>query len=92
MEFINIEHRPQLRDLADHIRKTKRVIVLRDENGEDIATITPAKIQRRRTPKLRPVTADDPIFGLVGIGRSGRSDISSNKHQYIAEAILSHKQ
>jgi hypothetical protein len=91
MEFINIEHRPQLRDLADYIRKTKRVIILRDEKGEDIATITPAQPKRRRLPKGKPLAEDDAILGLIGIGDSGQTDISSNKHKYLAEAYLSHR-
>jgi excisionase family DNA binding protein len=36
----------------------------------------------------RPLTLDDPLFGLVGIAKSdGPSDVSSNKHKYLAEAL-----
>ncbi|MBI2942336.1 MAG: hypothetical protein HYY04_18055 [Chloroflexi bacterium] len=91
MEIIDVRHRPELRAFADHIRKTKRVAILRDAD-EEIATVTPAQpTRRRRLPKGRPLTKDDPLFGLIGIGRSGRSDISSNKHKYLAEADRSQK-
>jgi hypothetical protein len=36
--------------------------------------------------------ADDPLWKLVGIGHSGKGDISENKHTYLAEAYLHHKQ
>ena len=92
MEYISIDHRPQLRKLADHIRKTKRVIVLRDEKGDDIATITPTQQVRRRFPKGEPSTDHETLLNLVGIGHSGGSDVAANKEEYLALAKLSDKQ
>ena len=31
--------------------------------------------------------ADDALFGVIGIGASGRSDVSTHKHEYLANAI-----
>lgn len=37
----------------------------------------------------RPLEPDDPLFGLIGIGRSnGPGDVSRNKQKYLAEAYL----
>jgi hypothetical protein len=34
---------------------------------------------------------DDPLWNLVGIGHSERGDVSTSKHQYLAEAYLHHR-
>jgi hypothetical protein len=48
-----------------------------------------APVRRRRKP--RPFTLDDPLLDIIGIGHSeGPTDVSSNKHKYIADAIASH--
>jgi hypothetical protein len=36
--------------------------------------------------EIQPLTADNPIFQMVGIGASGKGDISSNKYKYLSEA------
>lgn len=89
MEVLNIGHRPELQGLVNHLRHANQVIVLQDENGQDLATITPARRARGRLPKGKPLTEADSLFNIVGIGRSGRSDISANKHTYLTEAYLS---
>lgn len=51
----------------------------------DRAVLTPASPTARR--RRRVLRADDPLFDLVGIGRSGGpGDVSANKHRYLAEA------
>lgn len=46
---------------------------------------------RRRARKPRHFSLADPLFDIVGTGRStGPTDVSSNKHKYIADAIASH--
>jgi excisionase family DNA binding protein len=40
----------------------------------------------------KPFTMDDALWKLVGLGASdGPNDVASNKHKYLAEAILAHK-
>ena len=34
----------------------------------------------------RPVTADDPLWGIVGMIDDGPTDVSTNKHRYLADA------
>jgi len=36
--------------------------------------------------KYLPFTEDDPLFGIIGIGSSKPTDVSANKHKYLAEA------
>src|ERR1700730_1815404 len=50
------------------------------------ASRSPTKSRRGRG---KPITADDPLFRLIGIGRSeGAGDVSANKHKYLAEAYM----
>jgi hypothetical protein len=37
------------------------------------------------------VTGDAPLFQAIGIGHSGKGDISANKHAYLAEACATEK-
>jgi excisionase family DNA binding protein len=44
---------------------------------------------KNRQRRGKPITADDPLFRLIGIGSSdGSGDISANKHKYLAEAYM----
>jgi len=54
--------------------------------------LTPIKPVAKRRVRGKPTSGDDPLWKLVGIGHSGRGDISENKHKYLAEAYLHHKQ
>lgn len=89
MDIIDIRYRPELREFADHIRKTKRVTILRDAD-EEIATVTPAQPAKRRRSPRRPtyLTPDDSLWNIVGMheAKEGPTDVSENKHKYLAEA------
>jgi excisionase family DNA binding protein len=38
----------------------------------------------------RPTSDDDPLWNIIGIGRSdGADDVATNKHKYLADAKLS---
>jgi hypothetical protein len=91
MEIIDVRQRPELQELANHLRETKQITILRDAD-EEIATITPANLLKRgssprRSRSLRP---DDSLWNIVGMDQSPDSptDVSSNKHKYLAEAYL----
>jgi hypothetical protein len=59
------------------------------ERGGKLFALRPKR--RRRPRKSGRITADDPLWGIVGIGRShGPTDVSSNKYKYVADAIASH--
>jgi hypothetical protein len=54
--------------------------------------LTPITPVAKRSVRGKPTSADDPLWKLVGIGHSGKGDISANKHQYLADAYLHRKQ
>ena len=87
---IDISSIPELLSMAQEVRSTNESSILKQEN-EDLAMLTPIKPVAKRTPKGKPTTADDPLWKLVGIGHSGKGDVSANKHKYLADAYLHHK-
>jgi hypothetical protein len=88
---IDISRMPELLTLAQEVQNTNEPRILQQER-EDLAMLTPIKPVAKRSLRGKPTTADDPLWKLVGIGHSGKGDISENKHKYLAEAYLHHKQ
>ena len=88
---IDISRIPELPKLVQEVRQTNEPSILREES-EDVAMLTPLKPVTKRGVRSKPTTADDPLWKLVGIGHSGKGDISANKHKYLADAYLHHKQ
>jgi antitoxin (DNA-binding transcriptional repressor) of toxin-antitoxin stability system len=87
--ILDIRTIPQLREVVDEVRRTGRPVAIQ-EDGEEIARIAPARPpRRRRALRGKPITADDPIWKIVGMGRSeGPGDVSENKYKYLVEAKL----
>ncbi len=90
-KHIDVSSIPELVKLAQEVRRTNEPAVLQQER-EDLAMLTPIKPVTKRSVRGKPTSVDDPLWKLVGIGHSGRGDISENKHKYLAEAYLHHKQ
>ena len=88
---IDISSIPELLSIAQDVRATNEPVILQQE-GQDLAMLTPLKPVAKRRVRGKPVTADDPLWKLIGIGHSGKGDISENKHKYLAEAYLPRKQ
>jgi hypothetical protein len=88
---IDISSIPGLQKIVHEVRQTNEPSILREEN-EDVAMLTPLKPVTKRGVRGKPTTADDPLWKLVGIGHSGKGDVSENKHKYLAEAYLPRKQ
>ena len=84
---IDISSIPELQKLVREVRRTNEPSILREER-EDVAMLTPLKPVTTRGVRGKPTTADDPLWKLVGIGHSGKGDVSENKHTYLAEASL----
>jgi len=84
---IDISRIPELLNLAQEVRSTKESCILQ-QGSEDLVMLTPVAKRRIRG---KPITADDPLWKLVGIGHSGKGDISETNHKYLAEAYLPHK-
>ena len=88
---IDISSIPELQKLVHEVRQTNEPSILREES-EDVAMLTPIKPKAKRSVRGKPTTADDPLWKLVGIGHSGKGDVSANKHTYLAEAYLPRKE
>ena len=88
---IDISSIPELQKLVHEVRQTNEPTILREER-EDVAKLTPLKPAAKKRVRSKPTTADDPLWKLVGIGHSGKGDVSANKHTYLAEASLPRKE
>lgn len=68
--------------IFDEVAAGKQVVVQRD--GQ-LVRLSSARKRAKRRP--RHFSMDDPLWDIVGIGRSsGPTDVSSNKHAYLADA------
>ena len=86
LRHIDISSIPELLKLAQEVRKTNEPSILRQEN-EDVALLSPVPAKKRAKTKARPVTVDDALFRLIGIGKSGiPGGVSGKKHAYLARA------
>jgi len=47
------------------------------------------EIRLKKIEPVRPLSAEDPIWRLVGAGASGLEDISENHDRYLAEGEVS---
>jgi hypothetical protein len=72
--------------LAEEVRRTNRPAMLQ-RNSENIALLTPVRDEDEPVLAGQPFTMDDPLWDIVGVGESeGVTDVSSNKHKYVADA------
>ena len=63
---------------------------LREEH-EDVALLSPVPAKKRAKTKAKPVTSDDALFRLIGIGKSDiPGGVSGKKHEYLARAYRPH--
>jgi hypothetical protein len=88
---IDISRIPELLSIAQEVRSTNKPTVLQ-QDSEDVAMLTPLTPVAKRRIRGQPTSADDPLWKLIGIGQSGKGDISENKHKYLVEAYLHRKQ
>lgn len=87
---IDIRAIPELLSIAEEVRRTNEPRILK-QGSEDLAILAPINPWAKRRAKGKPVTKDDPLWKLVGIGHSGGpGDVSANKHKYLADAYLHH--
>ena len=87
---IDISSIPELLSLVHEVRRTNEPRILQEES-EDLAVLSPALPKKRITTKTKPVTEDDALFRLIGIGKSGiPGGVSGKKHEYLARAYRPH--
>lgn len=85
---IDISNQPEVLRIAEEVRATQEPRVLR-RNREDLAIVTPIRRARSSPSRAKPLRRDDSLFNIVGIAASEEgepTDVSSNKHRYLAEA------
>lgn len=70
--------------------KVGRGVRVRKEAVDQLLTEVAPKKRRPVVPlpKGRAFTEDDPLWKVVGIGRSGGGPVATSKHQYLAKALL----
>ena len=67
--------------------KVGKGVRVRKEDIEKLPTpIDSEEIAGPKRIRGKVFTKEDPLWHLVGIGRSGQTDVSENKHKYVAEA------
>lgn len=86
---IEINDVQDLATLAREVRATQTPCILRVD-GEEVAVIMPARMNER-TDKGKPTSEDDPLWNIVGTGRSSGppSNISEHVDQYLTETYVS---
>jgi hypothetical protein len=86
LEEIDVTGLDEVAAIAEEVQRTgepKRLT----KAGRDIAIITPVPARKRR--KTGIITESDPLFSLVGIGRSGvPGGFSSRKYDVLREQRL----
>ena len=83
---IDISSIPELMKLVHEVRTTNTSALLQQEN-EDLALLSPVPPKKRGKTRAKPVTTEDALFRLIGIGKSGiPGGVSGKKHEYLARA------
>ena len=83
---LDVTDTPELQRVAEEVHETQEPAILQ-RNGEDLAILRPAPRRRRPSSRARPVTQDDALFSLIGIGRSTvPGGMSGKKHEALAKA------
>jgi hypothetical protein len=83
---IDISRIPELLSMAQEVRSTNEPRILQQES-EDLAILSPVVPKKRSKTNAQPVTHDDALFRLIGMGKSGiPGGVSGKKHEYLARA------
>ncbi len=69
--------------LAEEVRISGEPVLL-TKSGESLAMLAPVPRRSQSSARGTPLTEDDPLFGLIGIGRSGTTGgLSEKKHSVV---------
>ena len=80
---VDVSGNPELLSLAQEVKQSGRPRVLRTD-GEALARVSPMPTRQRR-PRGKRTSADDPIWDIVGMGRSGEpSNVSEHVDEFLA--------
>ncbi len=88
----DISNAPELLRLAEEVLHTQRAQVL-VKAGEELVTVSPARPAKksRASASSKPRTKGHSLLNFIGIADEGiaadaPTDVSSNKHKYLAKA------
>ncbi len=82
---VDISKLPQVVRLAEQVARSGKARILRRKDRE-LAILAPIPRVKRTSARGRPFTFEDSLWKIIGIGNSGLTDVSENKHKYLAEA------
>jgi hypothetical protein len=83
---IDISNIPELLSIAQEVQSTNESRILQQES-KDLAILSPVRPKKHSQSKAQPVTSDDALLRLIGIGKSGiPGGVSGKKHEYLARA------
>lgn len=86
LKQLDVSNQPELLAIAEQVHESGEARLLRRAD-EELAVLTPVPRPRRRSPRALPLTREDALWNIVGIGESdGPGDVAANKHRYLAEA------
>jgi hypothetical protein len=92
-----VSNLPDALHLAEEVQKTKQAQILERE-GHELALLSPIPPRSTRTRRAggtrKGANSNDWLLRLIGIADGSESpddatDVSSNKHKYLADAIYS---
>lgn len=87
---IDITNVPELLRIVEEVQQTNQPRILK-RDSEELAILSPVTRRKRSPSKAQPVTHDDSLFRLIGIGKSGiPGGVSGKKHEYLARAYRHH--
>ena len=83
---VDVTATPEVLRLAQEVARSGVPVMLKTDQ-EDLAVLTPAAKPKLRRGRAKPLTEDDPLFSLIGIGRSETpGGMSDRKHEALARA------
>jgi hypothetical protein len=92
-----VSNLPDALRLAEEVQKTQQAQIL-ERDGHELAILSPILPRSTRTRRARAAqkatNPNDWLLRLIGIADDsgspdGPTDVSSNKHEYLAEALYS---
>lgn len=88
---MDVSRMPDVLALAEQVKRTKTPRILIKADGEELVRVMPAPAKPRRGRGKR-TSASDPIWDVVGMGRSeaGPTNVSEHVDEFLAEWEVSH--
>lgn len=85
VQRLDVSQLPDVLALAEQVQQSETPRILIRADGEELARIMPAAPKRGRA-RGRRIAANDPIWDIIGIGRSegGPTNVSEHVDEFLA--------